>query len=290
VKKVRRLLFSARCIYIACSALDKLALTVTSLANASLMQLPPAVVLQSYYRLLTVSGHYNTQLGLLSALFADQASTPDHTWTKKIPSLAAVLVFELHATARTAGSSGGKQQQPQSFAVRAVVQDGPKAAYKTLILPCAVEGDAAEVLAGPGACTLERFGALAGPQTLNTSQDWCDACRNGKVLACQVSRMERQLAEAGLAPADSNVVITAGVGGAAAGAPARVRAAGYVSPGMVALLCVVSAAVTALLAGVGMLLVRRHHAAVEQRKLSSELQTAAAGSAFKLPMQASNYV
>jgi hypothetical protein len=241
-------------------------------------------VLQAYYRLLTVSGHYNTQLGLLSALFADQASTPDHTWTEKIPSLAAVLAFELHATAPPAGSSSSsKLQQQQSFAVRAVFQDGPKAAYKTIVLPCAVTGDAAEVLAGPGACTLARFRALAEPQTLNTSGDWCDACRNGKVLACQVSRMERQLAEAGLAPADSNVVITAGAGSAAAGVPVRAGTAGYVSPGMVALLCVVSAAVTVLLAGVGVLLVRRH----QQRKQSSKVQTAADA---VLPMQAANYV
>jgi hypothetical protein len=277
---MQMLLFSARCTDITCPALGKLALTVTSLAYASLMQLPSAVVLQSYYRLLTASGHYNTQLGLLSALFADQASTPDHTWTKKIPSLAAVLVFELHTTSPTAGSSSSKQQQQQPFAVRAVFQDGPKAAYQTLILPCAVKGDAAEVLAGLGACTLERFRALAEPQALNTSSEWCDACRNGKVLACQVSRMERQLAEAGLAPADSSVVITAGDGSGAAGAPARARTAGYVSPGMVVLLCVVSAAVTALLAGVGMLLVRRH----KQRK---QLQTAADAA---LPMQAVNYV
>jgi hypothetical protein len=283
---MQMLLFSARCTYITCPALGKLALTVTSLAYASLMQLPSAVVLQSYYRLLTASGHYNTQLGLLSALLADQASTPDHTWTKKIPSLAAVLVFELHTTSPTAGSSSSKQQQQQPFAVRAVFQDGPKAAYQTLILPCAVKGDAAEVLAGLGACTLERFRALAEPQALNTSSEWCDACRNGKVLACQVSRMERQLAEAGLAPADSSV-ITAGDGSGAAGAPARARIAGYVSPGMVVLLCVVSAAVTALLAGVGMLLVRRHKQRKLTQQLSSKLQTAADAA---LPMQAVNYV
>jgi hypothetical protein len=216
--------------------------------------------MQGYYRFLTVSSHYNTQLGLLSALFADQAAAPSYIWTQKIPSLAAVLVFELHATPPPAASQQQQQQQQQrSYAVRAVFQDGPKSSYKTLALPCAVKGDVAEVIAGPGACTLERFRALAGPTALNTSRDWCDACRNGKVLACQVSRMERQLAEAGLAPMNLS---TSGASGASDGsvgssAPMRTRA-GYVSPGMVALLCVVSAAATAMLSGVGMLLVRRH--------------------------------
>jgi hypothetical protein len=147
-----------------------------------------------------------------------------------------------------------------------VFQDGPKAAYKVLALPCAVKGDAAEVLAGPGACTLERFRALTGPQTLNTSREWCDACRNSKVLACQVSRMERQLAEAGIAPIDPMASSSGATGNAGSSTSVRSRP-GYVSPGIVALLCVVSAALAVLLAGAGMLLVRRH----KQRKMDSKV-------------------
>lgn len=224
---------------------------------------------QGYYRFLSVSSHYNTQLGLLSALFADQAATQDHIWTKKIPSLAAVLLFELHASAPAAASSPGQQQQQQSFAVRAVYQDGPKAPYKVLPLPCAVKGDAAEVLAGPGACTLERFRALAGPQTLNTSREWCDACTNGKVMACQVSRMERQLAEAGITPFEMTTAGSGARGNAGSSMSLQPRA-GYVSPVMVALLCVVSAALTVCV-GTGVLLVRRH----KQRKVDSQVRLAA---------------
>jgi len=44
-----------------------------------------------------------------------------------------------------------------------VFQDGPKALYSVLPLPCAVSGDAAEQLVGPGSCTWGAFKALAGP-------------------------------------------------------------------------------------------------------------------------------
>jgi hypothetical protein len=83
--------------------------------------------------------------------------------------------------------------------------------------------------------------------------------------------LERQLAEAGLAPVDSNVVIAAGAGSDAAGGSVRARAAGYLEPWKVALLCVMSVVVTALLAGVGVLLVHRR----KQQKQSSEMRVAA---------------
>lgn len=88
--------------------------------------------MQGYYRLLTVSSHYNTQLGLLSALQSGAKQQTDYLWKKKIPALAAVLVFELHADPNAvAAAAGGKAKDSWGgFAVRAVFQDGPKATYK----------------------------------------------------------------------------------------------------------------------------------------------------------------
>lgn len=185
-----------------------------------------------------MSGHYNTQLGLLSAL---QSAVPapqrtQHRWLSKIPSLAAVLVLELHA------SSSGQ------LVVRAVFQDGPKAAYTTLPLPCAEAGDAAEAAAGPGACTLEGFKRLAEPAALLSVGEWCDACGNSKVMACAVHNMERQLKEVGVDPQAA----------AADGTAARTSFKGrLVSPGMVAVWCVVSVAAAAVLAGAVSLVARR---------------------------------
>lgn len=184
-----------------------------------------------YYKLLTLSSHYNTQLGVLSALAAGAPpeSRPDHPWRHAIPALASVLAFELHR-----GADG-------AYAVRAVFQDGPSAAYQAMPLPCAARGDAAEALAGRGACSLDAFRALAGPQALNTSADWCEACANSQVSACQLGALQRQLAEAGLEP---------GSGGG--------RTAPRVSPGMVAVWCVVSVAAAAVLAvGAALLIGRR---------------------------------
>lgn len=183
-----------------------------------------------YYRLLTVSAHYNTQLGVLSALqagaeAAGQTQTA-YAWRERIPALAAVLAFELHHD---------NNNNNDLFAVRAVAQDGPSAPYAALPLPCAQQGDAAERLAGPGACTLARFRALAGPLALNSSRDWCQACGNRKVVACRAAAMERQLAAAGLSIDD-------GLVGAPPSATTR-----YSSPGMVALWCAVSVAAAALL-------------------------------------------
>jgi hypothetical protein len=181
-----------------------------------------------------VSSHYNTQLGLLSALQSavPAAQRTQYLWLSRIPSLAAVLVLELHA------SSSGQ------LVVRALFQDGPKAAYRTLPLPCAEAGDAAEAVAGPGACTLDAFRRLAEPAAMLSVGEWCEACGNSKVMACAVRNMERQLKEVGVDPQ------------AAADGLSATRKGKSVSPGMVAVWCVVSVAAAAVLAGAGFLIVR----------------------------------
>lgn len=188
-----------------------------------------------YYRLLTVSSHYNTQLGVLSALQhgAAQQGLPesDYPWRRRIPSTAAVLAFELHASAAGAGDEAGH------WAVRAVAQDGPASRYAVLPLPCA---DAAgEALAGPGACSLGAFRALAAPQAISSAAEWCAACGNEKVMACVVQRMQRQLAQQ--------------EEGSAAMRDDSSGGGGSVPAGMVALYCVVSVAAAAVLAVAGLL-------------------------------------
>ena len=201
-----------------------------------------------YYRLLTVSAHYNTQLGVLSALQAGAEAAgqrqTSYAWRDRIPALAAVLAFELH-----------HDRNGDLFAVRAVAQDGPAAPYAALPLPCAQGGDAAERLAGPGACTLARFRALAGPLALNSSRAWCEACGNRKVLACRAAAMERQLVAAGLSIDDGLAV---GWGAP----PPSAAAQHYSSPGMVALWCVVSVAAAALLSAAAFFAAR----AIRQRR------------------------
>lgn len=96
------------------------------------------------------------------------------------------MAFELHGDA----SAG---QQPQELTVRLVMQDGPAASYTTIPLPCAVPGDGAEALAGPGACTLEAFRALAAPKASSSLQEWCDACENDSWTACQLQAATRAL-------------------------------------------------------------------------------------------------
>lgn len=153
-------------------------------------------LLQGYYRLLTVSSHYNTQLGLLAALGLNtNSAAADFVWLNKIPSLAAVLVFEVHRAVTTAQQSLTDIAGSSSagYFVRAVAQDGPKARYVVVPLPCATAGDAAEQLLGAGSCTLDQFRAVAGPQALNDSAAWCAACNNTQVLACQVQKMKREL-------------------------------------------------------------------------------------------------
>ncbi len=76
--------------------------------------IPPAFALQNFLKLLLVSSHYNTQLGLLAALEVDKSpAAPAVAWLARIPALAAVLAFELHR----APASG-------AWAVRLVAQVG----------------------------------------------------------------------------------------------------------------------------------------------------------------------
>ena len=128
-------------------------------------------------RLLLLSAHYNVLMSLLAALRldvllapADAATVP---WLTAMPAAAAVLVFELHADA----SSG-------ALAVRAVAQDGPAANYSIVPMPCA--SAAASAVAGPGACTLADFQALAAPAAAaaGTPAAWCSACSNANALPC----------------------------------------------------------------------------------------------------------
>jgi hypothetical protein len=179
-----------------------------------------------FYKLLTVSSHYNTQLGVVSALQAgaQPSARTQYPWLTKLPALASVLVFELHS------SSDG-----QLF-VRVVYQDGPRAPFRVLPLPCAKAGDAAEGFAGPGSCTLQSFRALAEPQALYSSSEWCEACSNSKVMACVVQSMERQLAAVG-----SDSVRGSSTGGSR----------GRLSATEIALWCVVGGCVVALVAAGG---------------------------------------
>lgn len=111
------------------------------------LRLTPSM--QVYYKVRHVSAHYNTQLGLLSALgldtFAPAAATP---WLRKLPSLAALMAFELHL-----GSAG-------ELEVRLVMQDGPAAEYQTIPLPCS---DGSEGTAGhwEGSTQRSRWAVLA---------------------------------------------------------------------------------------------------------------------------------
>jgi hypothetical protein len=188
-----------------------------------------------HYKLLTVSSHYNTQLGVVSALQA--GAQPDartqYPLLTKIPALASVLIFELHS------SSNG-----QLF-VRVVYQDGPRAPYKVLPLPCAKAGDAAEGFTGPGSCTLQSFRALAEPQAFYSSSEWCEACSNSKVMACVVRSMERQLAAVGIEPATGS-----SQGGSRRG----------LSPSEITLVCIAGAVFVALVAAGGFVVARKRHA------------------------------
>ena len=89
-------------------------------------------------RLVVVSGHYNTQLGVLSALKMDAllpaAQAAAVPWLTRIPATAAVLAFELF-------SSDG--ENGTFYATRLVAQDGPAANYTVFPLPCASAAGAA---------------------------------------------------------------------------------------------------------------------------------------------------
>ena len=166
---------------------------------------------------------------------------------RKIPSLAALMAFELHADAA---------QRPQQLAVRLVMQDGPSEPYTTIPLPCAVAGDGAEALAGAGACTLEAFQALVQPLSMNGAEQWCAACDNSGMTACKLRVAAAQLGEA----------TASGGGGVSSGAAAGIAVA--------------CSLVVAALAAAAFVLYRRHmqrqleQARLQQLHGSSVSQTA----------------
>lgn len=195
-----------------------------------------------YPRLVILSAHYNTQLGVLSALGLDAAgalpassavsipwiTVPSIPTVGVIPAAAAVLAFELHRSGATSGPTNGPTNATTAstnssqtlFAVRAVLQNGPGKGVTPVPLPCASPG--AALLAGSGACSLEDFNALiAAPvASAGSPSSWCAACGATTPLACRAAA-----AAAGGAGATSS-----GAGrGAAAGAAAAAAAAVAVS-------------------------------------------------------------
>jgi lysosomal acid phosphatase len=141
---------------------------------------------QTSQRLLVVSSHYNTQLGLLAALQLDRYDPAEAAlpWLRPdngtIPTTAAVLALELHQ-----GQEVDPATRAPVVAVRLVAQDGPTSSFVTVPLPCSKAGDAAERTAGLGACKWAAFVEDAAPTALRDVGAWCDACGNSAVDACQ---------------------------------------------------------------------------------------------------------
>lgn len=118
-------------------------------------------------------------------------------------------------------------------------QDGPKADYATIPLPCAVPGDGAEALAGPGACTLDSFRQLAEPRSINGTAAWCGACENDSMSVCKLQRATAELQ-----------AVTAGDEGAGGGSSG-------LSGGAVAGIAIGCVAATLAACGVGFVMYRR---------------------------------
>ncbi len=132
-------------------------------------------------RLKLVSGHYNTQLGVLAALRLDKfLPASKMPWLSSMPSTAAVLVFELHQSTADANL----------FAVRAVIQNGAMRNYTAVPLPCSSEAGAR--VAGAHACALDSFIALLAPavQEVGTAASWCSACAATAPLLCMVTALK----------------------------------------------------------------------------------------------------
>jgi hypothetical protein len=149
-----------------------------------------------FERLVIISSHYNVQLGVLSALEMDKymiknpQSAPYVPWVTVpelnivglVPSAAATLVFELHASS----------MNMSAYAVRAVYQNGPGPAnnprkYAVIPLPC--ESAAGAAIAGKGACTLADFQTLLGePIAAAGPSRWCEACQATVPMPCVAQR------------------------------------------------------------------------------------------------------
>lgn len=192
-------------------------------ANASIAAAfdPLSSASDSFYQLVGLHGHYNTQLGLLSALKLDQylpavtafnASSPSGSWLStgssvqlasnltlpppKLPSAAAVLSFELFAPSNVSSifnrSNSSSPLLPPTLAVRLVVQDGPGKAYFVLPLPCS--SALATTIGGQGSCTLNDFVSMVLSQNmaLQPSQ-WCSACANYVAETCVAAQLSQEL-------------------------------------------------------------------------------------------------
>eukprot|EP00201_Polytomella_parva_P024576 CAMPEP_0175044856 /NCGR_PEP_ID=MMETSP0052_2-20121109/4064_1 /TAXON_ID=51329 ORGANISM="Polytomella parva, Strain SAG 63-3" /NCGR_SAMPLE_ID=MMETSP0052_2 /ASSEMBLY_ACC=CAM_ASM_000194 /LENGTH=395 /DNA_ID=CAMNT_0016308251 /DNA_START=318 /DNA_END=1505 /DNA_ORIENTATION=+ len=122
-----------------------------------------------YTRLLTISGHYNTQLSLLSALKWDQVSGNTHTWLTTIPKTAAALYFELHNVSSV-------------LYVRVVTQNGPGADF--VAVPLACNSAAAIAVLGNGTCLFTDFITLVGEDAMSMDE-WCETCQNNSTDYCQ---------------------------------------------------------------------------------------------------------
>jgi lysosomal acid phosphatase len=174
----------------------------------------------SFYQLVGLHGHYNTQLGLLAALKLDQhlpavnafaVNSPTGSWLStgssvqvssnltfpppKLPSAAAVLSFELLAPSNTSlvfNQSTPSSLSPPTLAVRLVVQDGPGRAYFTLPLPCT--SPLAAAIGGQGSCTLDAFINMVSSHgmTLQPSQ-WCIVCANNAAEVCVATQAKQEL-------------------------------------------------------------------------------------------------
>mmetsp|Transcript_22540 Transcript_22540/g.67104 ORF Transcript_22540/g.67104 Transcript_22540/m.67104 type:complete len:583 (-) Transcript_22540:1111-2859(-) len=174
----------------------------------------------SFMQLHIVSAHYNTLLGVLTALGLDEsqaaitaakggAGQNGPSWlatgarlnagTPKLPNPAAVLAFELHVPKGWGDGSPGvgwNGSTTNDLAVRLVQQDGPEAQYVTLPLPCVDsaenEARAAELTGDAGSCLLPSFLQLLGTSLLSPLE-WCGACSNQGVSACRLAQLRGEL-------------------------------------------------------------------------------------------------
>jgi len=146
---------------------------------------------ENYYKLLPVFAHYNTQLGLLSALKLDQyPPAASHPWlTTTIPAAAAILSLELHCFKANTTTSAGRD-----CFVRLVAQDGPSKDYGTIPLPCSGSSGAATSHTPPrgfeGACSYDAFVEMAQAEAMLSVGDWCRACDNNATNACRAALAE----------------------------------------------------------------------------------------------------
>lgn len=154
------------------------------------------------------------------------------------------------------------------------MQDGPKANYSSIPLPCTKQGDSAEALAGPGACTLEAFRALVAPLALNSTQEWCTACDNASqtkaMSICQLQAAEQQLRAVQTNASGASTSSTT----ASSGTGASTSSSSGLSAGAVAGIAVGCVAATLAACGAGFFLYhRRMQVRMDQAVVAAAYQT-----------------